>query len=107
MDPAFATTETPAAGIAADPGDAGEGEECADTATLAAAGEGEACADTAPLAAAAAGAGEAMSELTYAGMAALFRSPEAGCEFGCGACLALTRRLLAGFATMSTSIQVV
>ena len=91
MDPAFATTETPAAGVAADSGDAGEGEDCADTATLAAA----------------AGAGEAMSELTYAGMAALFRCPEADCEAGCGACLALTRLLLPGFATMSISIQVV
>ena len=104
MDPAFATTETPAAG-AADPGVASEGEDCADTATLAAAGEGETCPDTAPLAAA--GAGEAMSELTYAGMAALFRCPEADCEAGCGACLALTRLLLPGFATMSISIQVV
>lgn len=92
MDPAFATAETPAAGVAADSGDAGEGEDCADTAALAAA---------------AAGAGEATSELTYAGMAALFRCPEVDCEAGCGACLALTRLLLPGFATMSISIQVV
>ena len=57
-----------------------------------------------------AGAGEAVSELTYAGMAALFRllgDCEAADGDGDGACLALTRLLLPGFATISTSIHVV
>ena len=60
-----------------------------------------------------AGAGEAVSELTYAGMAALFRLCIGDCEAadgdgdGDGACLALTRLLLPGFATISTSIHVV
>lgn len=48
------------------------------------------------------GAGEAVSEETYFGIAMLFRLVEAD---GDGACLALTRLLLACFATISTSIQ--
>ena len=48
------------------------------------------------------GAGEAVSECTYAGMAALFRLFMAD---GDGCCLALTRLLLAGLATISTSIH--
>ena len=68
---------------------------------------GEVRAETTGLAPA--GAGEAVSELTYAGMAALFRlgDCEAADGDGDGACLALTRLLLPGFATISTSIHVV
>ena len=60
-------------------------------------------ADTAAVAPA--GAGEAMSELTYAGMAALLRSTEPADGDGDCACLPLTRLLLGGFAIMSISAQ--
>ena len=69
---------------------------------------GSAFGDTTGLAPA--GAGEAVSELTYAGIAALFRwfmaESEAG-DDGDGACLALTRLFLPGFATTSMSMHVV
>lgn len=55
------------------------------------------------MAAPAGGAGEAVRELTYAGMAALFRWSSPDDETGEGACLPLTRLLLAGLATMSIS----